>query len=342
MGFLARLRARLISLLSPAEPREQIQPAPALPQPEPAPPAPPLAPPQPRRDRERRRLAQAEERAAAAEERARKAEQKLKEAEARAAAAEERARQSGQRLKQLDAHAKRVPQESRREERRARRSEAQVKEAEARIRAAEERALAAERRARDAEEDALRARDAMERERQLTARVKELEARLEDASGRAALPDGAPAVEVAFSPGDACLDAIRAQITRARRSIDACVFTITDDRIASALLDAHRRGVKVRVITDNDKSFDEGSDVDRLARAGIPVRKDLTEYHMHHKFAVFDGRVTLTGSYNWTRSAARHNEENLIVSGDPRLCAPFAQEFEELWRKLGPGRDGSQ
>jgi phosphatidylserine/phosphatidylglycerophosphate/cardiolipin synthase-like enzyme len=234
---------------------------------------------------------------------------------------------------------------------------------EARIRAAEERARAAE---RLAEEAVQRARDASERARRLEGQCAELEARAAEADARAkaaearaaaaiersaasALPelpaaaDGAdggsapaPLAEVSFSPGNDCLQTICGQLSRVRRSIDICVFTITDDRIAHAILEAHRRGVKVRVITDNDKSLDEGSDVDRLARAGVPVRKDISEYHMHHKFAVFDGRRMLTGSYNWTRGAARYNEENLIVSGDPRLVEPFTREFEALWRKLGP------
>ncbi|MGE3822383.1 MAG: phospholipase D-like domain-containing protein [Isosphaeraceae bacterium] len=55
---------------------------------------------------------------------------------------------------------------------------------------------------------------------------------------------------------------------------------------------------------------------------------------MHHKFAVFDEKIALTGSYNWTRGAARDNEENLIVSTDPRLVGPFVRAFEALWDRL--------
>jgi phosphatidylserine/phosphatidylglycerophosphate/cardiolipin synthase-like enzyme len=110
------------------------------------------------------------------------------------------------------------------------------------------------------------------------------------------------------------------------------VFTITDDELTDAVLDAHRRGVKVRVITDNDKANDLGSDVDRLARAGVPVRMDRTEHHMHHKFAVFDGHTVATGSYNWTRSAATHNRENVAVTNDPKLVRAYAEGFDGLWR----------
>jgi mitochondrial cardiolipin hydrolase len=137
-----------------------------------------------------------------------------------------------------------------------------------------------------------------------------------------------------FSPGDACRLRIAHRFAQARRAADLCVFTITDDRIANAILDAHRRGLHLRLLTDNDKAFDLGSDIDRLAAAGIEVRVDRTPFHMHHKFAIFDGRVLLNGSYNWTRGAAEQNCENLVESNDPALIGPFQAEFERLWASL--------
>ncbi len=146
--------------------------------------------------------------------------------------------------------------------------------------------------------------------------------------------DEPPVSEAHFSPGDRCLKRITALLRAAQRSVDICVFTITDDRIAQCILDCHRRGVALRVLTDNEKVFDKGSDIDRLEAAGIPVRVDRTHHHMHHKFAIFDGEVVLTGSYNWTRSAAAHNHENLVVSNDPRLARAFSRIFEEVWAEM--------
>ncbi len=146
-----------------------------------------------------------------------------------------------------------------------------------------------------------------------------------------------PAVEPAeafFSPGSACLDRIVHRFKSARRSADVCVFTITDDRIARAMLDAHRRGVKLRLVTDNDKAYDLGSDIREFEAAGIPTKIDRTPAHMHHKFAIFDGTRLLNGSYNWTRSAAEANEENIVDTGDPDLVEAFAAEFKKLWNSL--------
>lgn len=156
------------------------------------------------------------------------------------------------------------------------------------------------------------------------------------ARAMASASDDAAAETVAwFSPGEDCRRAVIGQLDRARQSADVCVFTITDDRIADAIIEAAKRGVRVRVITDNDKSADEGSDIARIEESGVPVRVDRTEFHMHHKFAIFDGSRLLNGSYNWTRSAAAVNEENLVLHTDQSLLAAFMRQFETLWKALG-------
>ncbi len=146
---------------------------------------------------------------------------------------------------------------------------------------------------------------------------------------------GAARSRACFSPGDACLSSVIAELGRANTTADICVFTISDDRITSAILGAHQRGVAVRIITDNDKQYDAGSDIEQLRRAHIALRVDATEHHMHHKFAILDGAVLLNGSFNWTRSASRFNEENLIVTSDAALVATFAAQFARMWEALG-------
>ncbi|MBN2526085.1 MAG: nuclease, partial [Deltaproteobacteria bacterium] len=137
--------------------------------------------------------------------------------------------------------------------------------------------------------------------------------------------------EAWFSPGTDCADAILGAIASARHTIQVCVFTISDDRISHALLDAHHRNVRVRVITDDEKALDMGSDVHWLQKKGIPVKYDNDPGHMHHKFAVFDGQVVIHGSFNWTRSASTQNWEDISVQEDATLVTAFAQHFEYLW-----------
>jgi mitochondrial cardiolipin hydrolase len=137
-----------------------------------------------------------------------------------------------------------------------------------------------------------------------------------------------------FSPGEACLNTIVHHLRSARRTVDLCVFTVSDDRIAQEVLAAHSRGVALRFITDNDKETDSGSDVTRLRAAGVRTVVDRTDAHMHHKFAIFDGQWLLNGSYNWTRSACVHNEENLVASNDAALVRQFQAAFDGLWVRL--------
>lgn len=141
---------------------------------------------------------------------------------------------------------------------------------------------------------------------------------------------------VFFSPGEDCLNALVSKIRAAVKTLDICVFTISDDRITDAIIERHRRGLKVRIITDNEKLHDAGSDIERLHRAGIEIRVDMTEYHMHHKFALSDKRQVVTGSYNWTRSAAAYNEENILVTDEASVVRSFGEEFERMWERMVP------
>ena len=149
-------------------------------------------------------------------------------------------------------------------------------------------------------------------------------------------PIEAPAVssKSAFSPGNQPKKEILNLIGSAKKSIDCCIFTITDDDLADALLHTHLKGVSIRLISDDDKVEDLGSDVRRLALAGLPTRVDLSTAHMHHKFAIFDGNHLLTGSYNWTRSAARHNAENILITDERKILSAYINYFEELWSAL--------
>ncbi len=134
-----------------------------------------------------------------------------------------------------------------------------------------------------------------------------------------------------FSPGIACRDKLIELCHEADQSIDICVFTISDDRLSSAIINAANRGIGVRIVTDNDKSYDLGSDIERLAHQGIPTVMDTSPHHMHHKFAIFDGHCLANGSFNWTRSATKNNEENIVVSNEGSLVKKFQEKFEELW-----------
>ncbi len=133
-----------------------------------------------------------------------------------------------------------------------------------------------------------------------------------------------------FSPGNDCRDNIIRLIKNARKSLNICVFTISDNKITDSILDAHKRGVDVVIISDNDKANDRGSDIYRLADKGLNVILDQSPHHMHHKFMLVDNNVLLNGSFNWTRSATDVNQENILISYEDELVELFQRRFEKM------------
>jgi phosphatidylserine/phosphatidylglycerophosphate/cardiolipin synthase-like enzyme len=153
-------------------------------------------------------------------------------------------------------------------------------------------------------------------------------------SVRDALTEGEP--DVFFSPGKSCANTVIDAIKNAHHTIDICVFTISDDLISDAILQAHDRGISIRIITDDEKAEDRGSDIHYLEKKGLPVRMDQGPEFMHHKFAIFDSSKLINGSFNWTRSASMKNEENITVLYDKYLLRSFEKRFNVLWKQWAP------
>ncbi|MFH1831705.1 MAG: phospholipase D-like domain-containing protein [bacterium] len=143
---------------------------------------------------------------------------------------------------------------------------------------------------------------------------------------------------VLFSPKDHPATMLISMINGAQKKIHAAVYMITDKHIADALINAKKRGVDVQVVTDKisvDSSYGKGA---YMRGNGVQV----FEYHshdtskgfggseplMHNKFAIIDG-TTWTGSFNWTKSAQR-NQENVIILDDKDVGEKYDARFFEL------------
>ncbi len=157
------------------------------------------------------------------------------------------------------------------------------------------------------------------------------------------LPAGM-SLKVYFSPRGGARDAIVEKINGARKYIDVAMYCFTSRHLAQALVRAKKRGVKVRVLLDRECAQGKFSKEKFLRKHGIQVKRSRT-YHglerfkskyppkMHHKFAVIDGHILITGSYNWTASAEISNYENLLVFENAgELADEFEKEFNALWR----------
>ncbi len=133
-------------------------------------------------------------------------------------------------------------------------------------------------------------------------------------------------------------DDIRSKVIRTIKNgsgnIDICLFTISDNKITDAILNAKNQGLKVRVITDDEKMMDKGYDIFRLKHRGITVKIDSYKSLMHHKFAIIDDHKVISGSYNWTRSGSEINNENIIITDNHRIVTAFGNEFKRLWQQM--------
>ena len=116
-------------------------------------------------------------------------------------------------------------------------------------------------------------------------------------------------------------------LNQATNSVLVQAYSFTSAPIAEALVDAHRRGVKVQVILDHSQRTEKYSEADFLKHSGIPTLIDAQHAIAHNKVMILDDAIVLTGSFNFTKAAEEHNAENLLVINDPVL----AKQYIENW-----------
>jgi len=74
----------------------------------------------------------------------------------------------------------------------------------------------------------------------------------------------------------------------------------------------------------------QGTEFTPLTEAGLPVYLDGNVGQMHHKVIIIDEQIVITGSYNFSASAERANDENVIIFFDPQIAAQYLAEFQRV------------
>ncbi len=138
-------------------------------------------------------------------------------------------------------------------------------------------------------------------------------------------------IEVLFSPRDDCAAQILSYLDGAEGSIDVAMYYFTDRILAQALVRAKERGVSVRVYLDESQRSEKYPKGRYLERKGISVRYEDGVGLMHDKFCIVDGKMVITGSFNWTTSADLKNDENLLIIRSVELAKKFTDQFEKFW-----------
>jgi phosphatidylserine/phosphatidylglycerophosphate/cardiolipin synthase-like enzyme len=148
------------------------------------------------------------------------------------------------------------------------------------------------------------------------------------------------------------LNWVEKQLDESRKSIDMALFVFTAQQLADALQRGVNAGLRIRLIADPSfasRSFSEVLDLlgvalpdhnCKLERDNQPFKKGLESVgiprlargdKLHHKFAVIDNKTVITGSFNWSPTAAHTNDETLLVIHSPQLAQHFTREMDRLW-----------
>lgn len=141
-------------------------------------------------------------------------------------------------------------------------------------------------------------------------------------------------VEALFTPWDDVEGALVKVLQQARHQIRVQAYLFTSRPLAQALIEAHQRGVDVKVLADRDMvQKGERSQIPRLAEAGIPVWLETRYTVAHNKIMLIDAMdasgVVVTGSYNYTFSAQARNAENLLMlRGNPALARAYLDHWQ--------------
>lgn len=125
-------------------------------------------------------------------------------------------------------------------------------------------------------------------------------------------------------------------IDAARLSIDVAAYSITLNSVRNALLNAHDRGVTVRIVMESTNM--DSSDVQRLLEAGIPIIGDNRQGLMHDKFMVIDRSEVWLGSMNFTDSGTYDDNNNMIRVLSTKVAENYSVEFNEMFEEnlFGP------
>ncbi|MEB3354140.1 MAG: phospholipase D-like domain-containing protein [Cyanobacteriota bacterium] len=138
-----------------------------------------------------------------------------------------------------------------------------------------------------------------------------------------------------------------------RHQADLALFVLSDQQLGDRLSELHDRGVTLRLLADPgfaNRSFSEVLDLlsvtlpDHRCRIeagnrprgqgvdGVGTPRLAAGDKLHHKLAVLDQQRVITGSFNWSPSAAHQNDETLLVIDSRAVAAHFRAEVDQLWR----------
>ena len=126
--------------------------------------------------------------------------------------------------------------------------------------------------------------------------------------------------------------ALRAAIAGAESSIHFMTFVFSLEELAeSILLRAALEDIVVRGVFEKRNSTASWSQLPALHCAGADMRQDGNPYTLHHKVFIIDEDTVITGSFNFSRNAAKSNDENILIIRDATIATLYLDEWRRIW-----------
>ncbi len=148
-------------------------------------------------------------------------------------------------------------------------------------------------------------------------------------------------IGIIFAPEADEISPLIAEIAGARRAIRFMAFVFSLQELADAmLLQAMLEDVVIEGVFEARNSLATWSQMPALHCAGAAVRRDGNRYILHHKVIIIDDHTVITGSFNFSRSAAESNDENILIIRHVDIAALYLEEWRRIWdsaEELAPG-----
>ncbi|MGB7876800.1 MAG: phospholipase D-like domain-containing protein [Anaerolineales bacterium] len=144
-------------------------------------------------------------------------------------------------------------------------------------------------------------------------------------------------IETYFSPDDGVANHILDLLTEAEESIYFLAFSFTTDELGQIIRTQAENGLEIAGVMEEEQvKSNIGTEYDFFKQAGLNVFVDGNEGQMHHKTMIVDGRILITGSYNFSRSAETRNDENIVVIYNPEIASFYLKEFGRVYALAQP------
>jgi phosphatidylserine/phosphatidylglycerophosphate/cardiolipin synthase-like enzyme len=135
--------------------------------------------------------------------------------------------------------------------------------------------------------------------------------------------------QVYFSPNGGFADVIIQNIAGAKSEILIQSYYFGSFPIARALIDAHKRGVKVALIVDRSDRAEGVTPGIRMSQEGIPVFLDNKHSIANNRVMIVDGAKVFTGSFDFNKASEQMIADNLLIIES----ADCAKVHPENWLK---------